>query len=128
MSLADLERDMRAIPPRAIRDLTGIVRDGVRAGAILTRANAERSSGAHGKHHPKSITPEMHRGRGLFGNSISGEWGAEANKPQGDMEFERGSRNQPPHLNHAKAADVIAPIFAHEVHRATADWFWGGAR
>lgn len=129
MSLADLERDMRAIPPRAIRDLTGIVRDGIRAGADEARALATRTAGSHGKHYPKSITSEMNRGRGLFGNSISGEYGPDVNKLQGGMTgFETGSRNQPPHLDLAKSADLIGPIFGHEVHNATGDWFWGGAR
>lgn len=125
MSLADLERDLRTIARKAPRDMIGTVRDGVRAGAVLTRANAERTSGAHGVHFPKSITAEMHAGRGLFGNSYSGEWGAEKNRPQGGMSFDEGSRNQSsPHLAHAKAADVVGPAFGQEVHRMTGRWFW----
>ncbi|MDN7120302.1 hypothetical protein INN71_02735 [Nocardioides sp. ChNu-153] len=124
MTLSDLARDMRAIPPRAARDMREIVRDGVRAGATLSRQNAERTSGAHGKHAPKAISSEMHSGGGLFGNSISGEWGFDANKPQGGMSWETGSRNQPAHLPLAKAADIIGPQFAVEVHRATGRWYW----
>ena len=44
-------------------------------------------------------------------------------KPQGDMSFERGSRNQPPHLDLNRSADVIGPqlgqvadAMAREVH------------
>lgn len=128
MTLADLERDMRMIPIRAARDLTGIVRDGVKAGALLARTNAERTAGRHGLHYPKSITSELHRGRGLFGNSISGEYGPDSSRPQGGMSFETGSRNQPPHLDLAKSADLIGSVFGQEVHDATGDWFWGGAR
>lgn len=59
-------------------------------------ANAEQTSGAHGKHYPKSITSETRLSTG-----IHVETGPESGKKQGGMGpgFELGSQNQPPHLD-----------------------------
>lgn len=64
------------------------------------RTNAAATSGKHGKHYPKSITSEM-----KVGLSIVAEIGPESGRPQGSMGrgFEFGSRNQPPHLDGARA-------------------------
>lgn len=69
------------------------------------RANAEQTSGVHGKHYPKSI---QYR---LTGNGISGV-GAEVGPlsgPQSNMSFEFGSSNQPPHLDGQRALDAVGP-------------------
>lgn len=60
------------------------------------RANAERTSGEHGRHYPKAITSETFVTLG-----IHVETGPESNRKQGGMGpgFELGSRNQPPHLD-----------------------------
>lgn len=122
--LGDLARDMKAIAVRVRPDMRGVVRDGLRVGTMLAKENARRSSGTHGKHYPKSITSEMHSGLGLFGNSISGEYGPDSSRPQGGMSFEFGSRNQPPHLDLARSADVISPSFARSVDDQVGEWFW----
>lgn len=123
-SIGDLARDLEQIPPKARNDMRDTVRDGVRAGAELAKANAKRTAGAHGKHYPRSITSSMNRGGGLFGNVISGEYGPDPSKPQGGMSFENGSRNQPPHRDLAKSADIIGPSFAQEVRALPDRWFW----
>lgn len=120
----DLADDMVAIARRVRPDMRGVVRDGIRAGADLARTNARRTAGKHGKHYPKAITAEMHTGGGLFGNMISGEYGPDASRPQGGMSFEFGSRNQPPHLDLARSADVIGPAFERSVRDQIDEWFW----
>lgn len=123
-TLDDLEDDLKTIARRARRDMVGVVRDGIRAGNTEAAALAKTSAGAHGKHYHRAFSAEMHRGFGLFGNVISGEYGPDVNKPQGGMSFEGGSRNQKPHRDLAKSADLIAPIFAREVAQLPDRWFW----
>ena len=98
-SLDDLERDLKTVAvsfkPRAAEQVRDVARDGNKAG----RHNARRSSGAHGKHYPKAFSAERI-------TPLSWEWGPDAAKPQGGMSFERGSRNQPPHHDIARAADI----------------------
>lgn len=64
------------------------------------RANAVATSGEHGKHYPNSITSETRVALG-----IHVETGPDSSMPQGGMGrgFEFGSRNQPPHLDGARA-------------------------
>lgn len=118
----DLAGDMRRIATKAPVDLTRVVREGARVGADVARQNARRTAGRHGKHYPKSITSEMRTS--LFGGTYSAEYGPDASRPQGRMSFEFGSRNQPPHLDLAKSADLIGPAFAQEVGRTVEGWFW----
>ena len=98
-TLDDLERDLKTVAvsfkPRAAEQVRDVARDGNKAG----RHNARRSSGAHGKHYPKAFSAERI-------TPLSWEWGPDAAKPQGGMSFERGSRNQPPHHDIARAADI----------------------
>lgn len=121
----DLANDMASIARGARKDMVDVVREGIRVGASVARDNAKRTAGAHGKHYPKSITSEMH-GIVSFGGAagISGEYGPDSAKPQGGMSFERGSRNQPPHLDLARSADLIGPSFGQEVSRLPGKWFW----
>lgn len=120
----DLANDMIAIAKRVRPDMRDMVRDGIRAGSELARTNAKRTAGKHGKHYPKSITSEMHSGLGLSGNTISGEYGPDASRPQGGMSFEYGSRNQPAHLDLARSADIVGPSFLRSVDDQVAEWFW----
>lgn len=122
--VGDLARDMKAIAVRVKPDMRAVVRDGIRVGREIAKANAKRTAGAHGKHYPKSITAEMHNSLGLFGNTISGEYGPDSSKPQGGMSFEHGSRNQPPHLDLAKSADRVGPSFVRSVDDQVGEWFW----
>lgn len=120
--LDHLKRDTARVATTARRDMVRVVGEGVRTGAIVARDIARESAGSHGKHYPKAITHEML----LYGalGLIAGEWGPDANRPQGGMSFERGSRNQPAHNDLAKSADLIGPSFVGEVRRLPEKWFW----
>lgn len=118
----DLARDLRQIQRRSVTDMIGTVREGVRTGGTLARDNAKRTAGKHGKHYPNSITWDRKVG-GAFG-FYRAEYGPDPAKKQGGMSFEHGSRNQAPHLDLAKSADVIGPAFQGEVRRLPDNWFW----
>lgn len=121
----DLASDMAGIARGARRDMVKVVREGIRVGNDVAKGYAKQSAGAHGKHYPRAFTTEMH-GIVEFGGvaGIAGEYGPDPAKPQGDMSFEGGSRNQPPHNDLAKSADVIGPAFVGEVRRLPEKWFW----
>jgi hypothetical protein len=123
-TLDDLESDLRKIATTSRSDMRDVVRDGIRAGNLEAKTRAKRTAGSHGKHYHRAFSAEMHSGRGLFGNVISGEYGPDIAKPQGGMSFEFGSRNQKPHLDLAKSAELIGPIFAAEVRALPDRWFW----
>jgi len=124
----DVATDLAQIRAEARPKLRGVVRDGVRAGTILAKDNATRTAGRHGRLYPRAITSSMDAGLGLFGNVISGEYGPERDRDQGGMSFEFGSRNQKPHLDLARSADIIGPQFEREVDEAVGDMFWPGAK
>lgn len=121
--IGDLFADLANIAVQTRPAMRGVVRDGLQVGTNLARVNAKRTAGKHGKHYPKSITSEMHSGLGLFGNTISGEYGPDAARPQGGMSFEYGSRNQPAHLDLARSADVVGPSFLRSVDDEIGDLF-----
>jgi hypothetical protein len=73
------------------------------------RSNATGTAGRHGIHYPASITSEVH--------GDEGEVGPDSGMPQGGMSFEEGSRNQPPHLDGQKAAEVVGPWGAELIDR-----------
>lgn len=64
------------------------------------RRNAVETSGEHGKHYPNSIDSETR-----ISTSIHVETGPNSSKKQGGMGrgFEFGSKNQPAHLDGARA-------------------------
>lgn len=122
----DLHRDMATIPARAVKDMVSVVREGVKTGNAVAKGYAKESAGAHGKHYPKAFSWQMNPISGGFGAySISGVYGPDASKRQGNMSFEGGSRNQKPHRDLAKSADLIGPAFVGEVRRLPDKWFWG---
>lgn len=120
----DLANDLVSISRRVRPDMRECVSESIDEGNKLAKANAKRTAGTHGKHYHKAFGAEMHRGYGLFGNTISGEYGPDANKPQGGMSFERGSRNQPPHNDLAKSADIAGEKLALKVNLRVDSWFW----
>ena len=120
-----LERDLKGIVRQVPKDCRRVVREGIRAGNEVAKANAKTSSGTHGKLYPRAFSYEMHTGFSGFGSTIySGEYGPDIAKPQGGMSFEFGSRNQKPHLDLAKSADIIGGSFAQEVRALPDGWFW----
>ena len=122
-----LAADMKHIVTvEAPRDMVATVRESVSYGTKLARANAKRTAGKHGKWYPSSITADQRTGRGAgFGVLLySGEYGPDPARRQGGMSFENGSRNQPPHHDMAKSADVVGPMFASKVAKQPDGWFW----
>lgn len=73
------------------------------------RDNATQSAGEHGKHYPKAIKGEV------LDDGLTGEIEPDEGMPQGDMSFELGSSNQPPHLDGQRAWDTNAPRFIYRV-------------
>lgn len=78
-------------------------------------ANARETAGVHGKHYPDSIDSEMQ-----ISTDIVIEAGPNPAKPQGNMSFENGSANQPPHLDGQRAADVVIPRIDRRIDAALA--------
>lgn len=124
----DLANDLAAIVRRAPRDMRAKVNEGARVGNSLAKEFASRQHSMNSRydvHYPRSFTWES-RGVVSFGgvNGYAAEYGPDASRPQGGMSFEFGSRNQPPHLDLARSADIIAPSFAQEVRELAGEWFW----
>lgn len=120
-TIGDLATDLARIAKEAPVELRGVVREGIKVGNSVAKDFARVSAGAHGKHYPNAFSTEMHP---AAGNVYSGEYGPDAAKPQGDMSFEWGSRNQPPHLDLNKSADLIGPTLAQETGDAVDRFFW----
>lgn len=112
-----LAADMAAIPVRAVKDGSKVVRKNLREGNRLAKAFAKNSAGSHGKLYPLAFSAEMT-------SALAGEYGPDAAKPQGGMSFEYGSRNQPPHLDLNRSADIIGPKFARDVDDMIGRLFW----
>lgn len=94
----------------AHRDVTGIVRDEGRDIMEDWRENASRTSGRAAKWYVPSIKA---RSRSLAGLRAEAEVGPDG--PGGGVGFEFGSRNQPPHLDGQKAAQVSEDRFPKRV-------------
>lgn len=116
-SIDDLADDLRNIAVQAPARFSQTVRRNAEQGNRLAQANARRTAGSHGKHYPNAFTFEM---RGL----LSAEYGPDAARPQGGMSFEFGSRNQPPHLDLAKSADVQGPQYGKDILDDVDRLFW----
>lgn len=117
----DLANDLAAIVRAAPGDMARVVRKNAVDGNKLAAGFAKESAGRHGKHYHRAFSAEQV-------TPLSYEYGPDSAKPQGGMSFERGSRNQPPHLDLAKSADLIGPAFAQDVHELPDSWFWGAGR
>lgn len=111
----DLANDMVGIVRRAPKDMSKVVREGVKVGTQVARTNAKRSAGPHGKNYFKRVTGEMT-------GPLEGEFG-----PHGDVAGNAvgaGWRNGGPNTDLARAADVIGPAFAKKVGNLPDEWFW----
>lgn len=123
--VGDLVADLEKIHAEAPVLLRGVIRDGIKTGNSVAKDFARASAGAHGKHYPNAFTAEMSKTFSGFGSNVyQGTYGPDAARPQGDMSFEYGSRNQPPHLDLAKSADLIGPALPGEVRRVLDRLFW----
>jgi len=116
-SHSTLAADMADIPARAKVDMHETVSANAAEGNKTAQAFAKVSAGVHGKHYPKAFSVDVI-------GPLEREYGPDSSKPQGDMSFEFGSRNQKPHLDLNRSADIIGPKFARDVSRLPDRWFW----
>lgn len=124
-TLGDLIADFKRIGKEAPPALRGVVREGIATGNSVAKDFARESAGAHGKHYHKAFTTEMRSNRRFLDHIVyQGEYGPDIALPQGGMSFENGSRNQPPHHDLAKSADLIGPSFGKEVGDVVDRLFW----
>lgn len=117
-----LQDDLKGISRRTTKDIIDVVRTGARVGNDLAKTNARRTSGKHGKHHHRAYTHEL-----VFASAgfAVGEYGPDASRPQGGMNFEEGPGLQRrPHKPLAKSLDVIGPAFRGEVRKMVGRYFW----
>lgn len=119
-TLGDLVHDMETLPQRAQSEMIKVGWKHARAGNRRAKAFAKRTAGDHGTHYPTAFGVE----RLPTAEGLSWEYGPDASLPQGDMSFEWGSRNQPPHMDLAQSADVTGPLFAHDVAQIPDRLFW----
>ena len=96
-----LATDFGKASPRVATAIFTAYKEGGELFAEAWKANAEATSGVHGKHYPNSITSEVK----LAGLGINIETGPDSAMKQGVMGrgFELGSKNQPPHLDGLRA-------------------------
>lgn len=99
-TVAELATDFGKASMGLARALYVVYREAGEGFAADWRHNTTATAGAHGKHYPKSITTET-----TVGRDIHVETGPDPRFRQGRMGrgFEFGSRNQPPHLDGARA-------------------------
>lgn len=121
-SIGDLFADLSKIATETRPRMRGVVRDGVKVGTQLARQYAKENAGPHGKNYYKRITSNMRRDLGLFGNTISGEYGPEG-IPKTDFVgagFRHGINTDLP-----RSADVVGPSFLRSVDDEVDDMFRG---
>lgn len=112
-SIGDLARDMAAIPPKAIREGSKVVRKNVREGNTLARRYARELSGPHGKNYYKRISGEML-------GALEGEYGPHA----GGLPVGGGWRHGTPNTELERSQDVIGPKFAKGIDDMVDGLFW----
>lgn len=103
-SITEMAVEFTSLPNRSTRAAARGVSDAAAMGHRVARSNARRTAGRHGKHYPRAITKERNDALGL-----SWVYGPDVALRQGGMSFEFGSRNQKPHLDLARSADIIRP-------------------
>lgn len=127
-NLGDLAADLRTIARTTKPRMAKVVARNAREGNEQAKVYARESSGAHGKHYPRVFTVER---TGV----LEYEYGPDADivvagkkgsfNPGGMAPgFEWGSRNQRPHLDLARSADVIGRQMADDVSGELDDLFW----
>ena len=115
--LKALSADLGKISGATTKAMYGVFKEGAEDLRDQWRENARETSGAHGRHYPKSITYDVNPGL-----NIEFEVGPDPRLKQGSMGpgFEYGSVNQPPHLDGQRAADQVVPKIAQRVDSAMA--------
>lgn len=118
--LGDLISDLNTLAVTTRPRMRGVVRDGVKVGKSLAQGYAKESSGPHGKRYYKRITASMDRGLGLFGNTISGEWGPTGNPA---TEFVGAGFRHGHNTDLARSADIVGPSLLRSVDDEVKDMF-----
>lgn len=118
-TIDDLANDLRTVAVEVAPTISRTVGEEARLGNELARGFARRSAGSHGKHYPNAFSVERV-------GAMAWEYGPDAAMPQGGMSFEFGSRNQPPHLDLARSADIVGERLGGAVLNAVGDLFWPG--
>ncbi len=119
-SVGDLSADLAKIAVQVRPRMRGVVRDGLKVGTALSRQFARDKSGPHGSKIWKRINSNMNRDLGLFGNTISGEWGYDG-VPKSEFVgagFRHGINTDLP-----RAADIVGPSFLRSVDDEVGDLF-----
>lgn len=126
--IGDLANDILDVARKSRGDMRGAVSDGIKAGAEVAKglARTQNPPGSHARKYPGTISSTMHGGKGLFGNTYSGEYGP---YPRGQgflgLILENGTRNgNRPQMNMARSVDIVGPAFASEVRGLPDKWFW----
>lgn len=120
--MGDLSADLANIAAQTRPRMRGVVRDGVKVGTQLARGFAREKSGPHGSKVWKRINSSMNRDLGLFGNTISGEFGYDG-VPKSEFVgagFRHGINTDLP-----RAADIVGPSFLRSVDDEIGDLFRG---
>lgn len=112
----DLRSDLAGIPVKLASQAPKVVKRNADQGNKIAKAFARESAGRHGKHYHKRFSAELI-------SPFVAEYGP-SGRPQGEMSFEHGSRNQPPHLDLAKSADIQGPKFADDIGDLVDGLFW----
>lgn len=124
-TIGDLVSDMRKITTGMPKEMAGVLRRNAKTGNTIAQSLARMSSGSHGKWYPGTFSVgAVSKFYGFGGGEIAVEYGPVASKRQGGMSFEHGSRNQPPHLDLNKSADLIGPQFAKDAGKVLDNLFW----
>lgn len=118
--IGDLYRDLSNIAAQTRPVMRGVVKDGLRVGKGLARQYSKDSAGPHGKHLYKRINSEMHGDLGLFGNTISGEYGYDGTPKS---EFVGGGFRHGINTDLPRSADIVGPSFIRSVDDEIGDLF-----
>lgn len=116
-TIGELADDLRAMAARVPVEEEKAVRKVAIEGNRIAQGFAKESAGRHGKLYPKTFSAESV-------GPTAWEYGPDAAMPQGGMSFEFGSRNQPPHLDLAKSADVAGVRLGEEAQAIIDELFW----
>lgn len=112
--IGDLASDMAKIPPRAIKDMSAVVKRNTKYGEGVAKRFARERAGIHGKNYFKRITSES--------SGLTGEYG-----PTGtvrDNAVGAGWRNGPPNTDLERSQDIVGPKLAADVRDALDGLFW----
>lgn len=125
-TIDDLASDLATIARSTPTTIVRTVRTKAKEGNDLAKGFARASSGKHARKYPGTFSVGAASVfYGFGGGSISVEYGPE-HRGQGELApiLERGSRNNPAHMNLDKSADIIADTFGPAVLDAVDDLFW----